>query len=174
MGLHLIIDGYNLIRRSGQLSRAEAKSLELGRQALIDRLAAYKRVKGHKVTVVFDGAANRDDFSRNISEKGVRIRFSRYGQSADAVIKKMAARERERALVVTADRALADAVTVVGAAAVEPEVFEEKMEMAALMEIKGEEPEEESGGSKITTRKKGPSKKPPKAGRRRMRKVKKL
>ncbi|MCF8110699.1 MAG: NYN domain-containing protein [Desulfobacteraceae bacterium] len=93
MGLHLIIDGYNLIRRSARLSLAEAEGLELGRQALIDRLAAYKRIKGHKITVVFDGAANHDDFFKGTSEKGIRVKFSRSGQTADSVIKKMAARE---------------------------------------------------------------------------------
>lgn len=174
MGLHLIIDGYNLIRRSARLSRTEAESLELGRKALIDSLAAYKRLKGHKITVVFDGAANYDDFSKKTSEKGIRVRFSRIGQSADSVIRKMAKHEGERALVITADRALADAVSADGSVTVEPEAFEEKMAMATLMEIKGEEPEEESGDRVIDTRKKGPSKRQPKAGRRRMKKVKKL
>lgn len=175
MGLHLIIDGYNLIRRSGQLSRAEQEGLETGRRALIDRLAAYKRVKGHKVTVVFDGAANRDDFSTRMSEKGIRIRFSRQGQSADAVIENMAAREGQKALVVTADRALADAVSSRGAVTVEPAIFEEKMTMAGMMETKGEDPEEEDReGPVVDTRKKGPAKRPPKAKRRRLRKVKKL
>ncbi|MFP4159850.1 MAG: NYN domain-containing protein [Desulfobacterales bacterium] len=174
MGLHLIIDGYNLIRRSGQLSREEAQGLELGRQALIDRLAAYKRIKGHKITVVFDAAENYDDFSKNTSEKGIGIKFSRSGQSADSVIRKMAANEGERALVVTADRALADAASARGAATVDPEAFEERMQMAALMEIKGEDPEEEQGGPVIDTRKKGPAKKPPKSRRKKQRKVSKL
>lgn len=174
MGLHLIIDGYNLIRRSGQLSREEAQGLELGRQALVDRLAAYKRIKGHKITVVFDGAENYDDFSKKTSEKGIRIRFSRSGQTADSVIRKMAGKEGERALVVTADRALADAASARGAVTVDPGAFEEKMQMAALMEIKGEDPEEEQGGPVIDTRKKGPSRKLPKARRRRRRKVSKL
>lgn len=174
MGLHVIIDGYNLIRRSGELSRTEAEGLELGRQALIDRAAAYKRVKGHKVTVVFDGASNYDDFSKKISEKGIRIRFSRHGQSADSVIRKMAEHEGEKALVVTADRALSDAVSSGGAFTLEPGAFEEKMEMAAFMAIKGGDSEEEDERKTAETRKKGPAKKPPKAKRRRMRKVNKL
>ncbi|MFW6082042.1 MAG: NYN domain-containing protein [Desulfosalsimonas sp.] len=175
MGLHLIIDGYNLIRRSARLSRAEAQGLELGRQALIDKLAAYKRIKGHKITVVFDGAANYDDFSKVTPEKGIRVRFSRSGQTADSVIKKMAGQEKQRALVVTADRALADAVTSGGALTVEPEEFEERMEMAAFIQKKGEGAEEESPGPVIDPgQKKGPAKRLPKARRRRRQKVRKL
>ncbi|MFW6335166.1 MAG: NYN domain-containing protein [Desulfosalsimonas sp.] len=175
MGLHLIIDGYNLIRRSVPLSMEEQQSLELGRNALIDRLAAYKRVKGHKVTVVFDGAANSDDFSTAYSEKGIKIKFSRRGQSADSVIRDMAENEGQRALVVTADRALADAVSRKGAVAVDSREFEDRMEMAFLMQVKGEDPEEEIAERVIDTRrKKGPAKKRPRARRRRQQKVKKL
>ncbi|MEQ8213875.1 MAG: NYN domain-containing protein, partial [Smithellaceae bacterium] len=53
--MHIIIDGYNLIRQSDSLRRYERQSLEAGRQALISRLIEYKRKKGHKITVVFDG-----------------------------------------------------------------------------------------------------------------------
>ncbi|MFW6010892.1 MAG: NYN domain-containing protein [Desulfosalsimonas sp.] len=175
MGLHLIIDGYNLIRRSARLSLAEAEGLEPGRQALIDRLAAYKLIKGHKITVVFDGVSNHDDFCKRTSEKGIRVIFSRSGQTADSVIKKMTAHERQKALVVTADRALADAVSSKGSVAVDPQEFEERMEIAAMMQIKGEDPEEETREPLIDPgKKKGPAKRLPKAGRRRRQKVKKL
>lgn len=175
MALHLIIDGYNLIRRSAPLQEEERQSLELGRRALIDQLAAYKRVKGHKITVVFDGAANHDNFEAGTSEKGIRIRFSRQGQTADAVIRKMARREGEKALVVTADRPLADAVAAAGAETIDPGPFEDKMAMAQLVETKGVDPEgEEDAGWVPTTRKKGPARRPPKRKRRQMRKVKKL
>ena len=55
MSLHIIIDGYNLIRQSGQLSMLDMQDLQLGREALVDMLAAYKRFKAHRITVVCDG-----------------------------------------------------------------------------------------------------------------------
>lgn len=175
MGLHLIIDGYNLIRRSGYLRSAERQGLEFGRSALIESLAAYKRIKGHRITVVFDGAASHDDFYAKTSEKGIGIRFSRRGQSADTVIRKMAAAEGGKALVVTADRELADAVSAAGAVAVPPETFEEKMTLARLAETKGEIPEDAGDADRPSgTRKKGPAKRPPKSTRRRLHRVKKL
>ena len=175
MALHLIIDGYNLIRRSDRLRRAEEQALELGRRALIDDLAAYKRIRGYKITVVFDGAEKDDHFEAKSSEKGIRIRFSRHGQSADAVIANMAAREGAKAMVVTSDRQLADKASSKGAVTVDSETFEEKMEMARLMEIKGTGADDEIRQEWMpTTRKKGPAKRVPKSRRRELRKVKKL
>lgn len=175
MALHLIIDGYNFIRRSGRLRRIEARALELGRQALIDELAGYKKVKGYKITVVFDGAENEEYFEKRSSEKGIRIRFSHHGQIADTVIENMAAREGQKAMVVTADRRLADKVEANGAVAVDPGDFEEKIQMARFLETKGAEArDEDRRGWVPTTRKKGPSRRLPKNKRRQIRKVKKL
>jgi len=175
MALHLIIDGYNFIRRSDRLQKCEAQALELGRQALIDDLASYKRIKGYKITVVFDGARNDEYGEKRSSEKGIRIRFSRHGQIADTVIENMASRDRQKAVVVTADRRLAESVESKGAVAVDPGAFEEKMEMARLLETKGAEANDgDRKGWVPTTRKKGPSRRLPKNKRRQLRKMKKL
>ena len=53
--MHILIDGYNLIRQSVDLKRFERQSLEAGRKALIDWLSRYRQRKGHRITVVFDG-----------------------------------------------------------------------------------------------------------------------
>ena len=54
MAVHVVVDGYNLIRQSGALSSEEALSLELGRGALLERLRRYKRIRGHQITAVFN------------------------------------------------------------------------------------------------------------------------
>ena len=53
MPLELIIDGYNLIRQSRSLRRLDAQSLEQGREALLERLAQYKKVRDHPITVEY-------------------------------------------------------------------------------------------------------------------------
>jgi len=54
----IIVDGYNLIRRLPELREYERESLEAGRAALLQMLAAYRRARGHhRFTVVFDGGA---------------------------------------------------------------------------------------------------------------------
>ncbi|MBU4288844.1 MAG: NYN domain-containing protein, partial [Proteobacteria bacterium] len=55
MSLHIIIDGYNLIRQSTTLSDLDRQDIQLGREALLNMLAAYKKIKRHRITVVFDG-----------------------------------------------------------------------------------------------------------------------
>jgi hypothetical protein len=175
MGLHIIVDGYNLIRRSSDMAPLDQADPELGRERLLDRLAGYKRVKGHRITVVFDGGAQNSVFDSKGQEKGIGIRFSRHGESADAVIKRMAGKERERALVVSSDREVAQYSASRGAAVIGSAEFEEKLAMAEYFSVKGAflESEEEAGWLP-DTRKKGPKKRPPKKRRRNRRKTDKL
>ena len=173
MSIHIIIDGYNLIRQSTKLSSLDQQDIMLGRDALVDILAAYRKIKPHRITVVFDGH-NSPVFSppRN-RQKGISLRFSRSGESADEVIKRMAHREREKALVVSSDREVADFAAAKGAATISAQEFETKIEMAAHFDGPiGEE--EDTRGWTPTTRKKGPSRKLSKKQRRNRIKIKKL
>ena len=88
MSIHIIIDGYNLIRQSGYLSSLDLQDIQLGRETLIDLLAAYKKIKAHRITVVFDGTRAPDLVRERDRQKGITILFSHRGESADAVIKK--------------------------------------------------------------------------------------
>jgi len=175
MGLHIIVDGYNLIRQSAVMAPIDQTDLELGRQHLLDRLAAYKRLKGHQITVVFDGATQYSTFDQRDRQKGIKVRFSRHGESADAVIKRMARRENEKALVVSSDQEIVDFSAAQGAVVIGALEFEKKLEMAEYMAVKGVAPEaEDDSGWSPDTRKKGPSKKPPKRKRKNQRKISKL
>ncbi|MBU4258375.1 MAG: NYN domain-containing protein, partial [Proteobacteria bacterium] len=49
MSLHIIIDGYNLIRQSNTLSNLDGQDIQLGREALLKMLAEYKKIKHHKI-----------------------------------------------------------------------------------------------------------------------------
>ncbi len=175
MSLHIIVDGYNVIRQSPEMRRLDRQDLQSGREGLVDKLAAYKRLKGHKVTVVFDGSDPPALLDSRDREKGVLIRFSRQGETADAVIRRMAAREKQKALVVSSDREVAGFCAAKGAAVIGALAFEEKMELAALMDIKGAVPEPgEDTQWAGTTRKKGPSRRLPKRVRLNRKKLKKL
>jgi predicted RNA-binding protein with PIN domain len=156
MSIHIIIDGYNLIRQSRKFRPIDHADIALGRDALIDSLVAYKRLKHHQITVVFDGAAAPDCGPRQDNIRGIRIRFSRAGELADAVIKRMAAREREKALIVSSDREIIDYAEGCHAASIDSMDFEERLEMADYLEAKGGQ-EEEHNGWRPTTKKKGPS-----------------
>ena len=173
MALHLIIDGYNLIRQSHTYSALEQKDLQTAREALLASLAIYKRIKGHKITVVFDGTHAPWGVQSRSRIQGIEVRFSSRGQLADAVIAAMARVEREKALVVSSDRQLIRTVMSYGAAAIDSNEFEERVAMARMMETKGADESEEQEGWHPTTRKKGPRRRLSKKQRRnRMRKRK--
>lgn len=170
MATHIIIDGYNLIRQSSTLAGIDARDLQKGREALIDTLASYKRVKGYKITVVFDGWK-----SGNLSEgrdkvKGIDIIYSKAGETADEVIKRMSSNVREGGIIITADNDIAGYAKRQGCVIIEPMAFEERMQMAAISEMKGGEEDYEYPKKG----KKGPSRRAPKMERKAKEKLKKL
>ena len=176
MAVHVVIDGYNLIRQSATLSAQEELSLELGRDALLERLRLYKRVRSHRITVVFD-AANKPLLAEQRSQhNGIRIIYSGQGETADTVIKRICQNEGEKVLLVTTDRELASYAEARGSVAMDSEDFEARMEMVLYVDAKGvgEEDEEERWHSDKGTRKKGPAKRLSKKERRRREKWQKV
>lgn len=174
--LHIIIDGYNLIRQSPTLSRIDSRDLQKGREVLLNRLAAYRRAKPHAVTVVFDGADAPSYYQHRDRVGGVDVRFSGPGEIADTVIRQLALQKREKALVVTSDREIVAFVESAGAAAISSREFEERMAQVLMMENPaggGDEDESDAPWSG-TTKKKGPGRKPSKKERRTRTRVDKL
>ncbi|MGE5258459.1 MAG: NYN domain-containing protein [Hyphomicrobiales bacterium] len=171
--MHIIIDGYNLIRQSKVLSRLDRQDIARGREALIRQLAAYRRLKPHRITVVFDGIRAPELSPPRDRVQGVTIVFSRGGEPADAVIARMARQEREQAMVVSSDLAITRASEACGAAVIDSPEFEARMTMAVAMEGFAE-PSEESPGRRVSTRKKGEGRRLPKRLRHQRMKAAKL
>ncbi len=175
MSIHILIDGYNLIRQSPELSQLDRQDIQLGREALIDMLVIYKKLKRHKITIVFDGT-NAPLFSQNRDQvKGIKIIFSRQGELADTVIKRIVAIAREKTLVVSSDRDIINFAASCGAATISSPEFERKAAMAAFMEDGVFNcTDDENIGWIPTTKKKGPSRRLGKRDRRSRIKIKKL
>ena len=174
MAVHIIIDGYNLIRQSAELSLPDRRDLQHGREALLELLAAYKKIKRHHITVVFDGTDAYSFYRQRDQTNGIKILFSRRGETADTVIKRMVEREREGALVVSSDRDVAGFAASQKAATVSSPDFMEKLIMASWSKEKGINPDDEMTGWNPTTRKKGPSRRLSKKERRNRQRTKKL
>ena len=173
MSIHIIIDGYNLIRQSNQLSAIDLQDIQLGRDALVDMLAAYKKIKAHRITVVFDGTRASLLSLQRDRQKGITIVFSHIGESADTVIKQMARREGQKVLVVSSDLDIVHTVEARGAATISSEDFENKLTLsqyAGGMEID----RDAYDGWKPTTKKKGPSRRLSKKQRKTRTKIRKL
>lgn len=176
MAVHIIIDGYNLIKRSPVLSRFDQIDLQRGRDELIKRLASYRRIKKHRVTVVFDGYREGGIKQERTKDKGIDIIFSKKGEQADSVIKRIAEVKKEEILVVTSDNEVADFSRRRGAAIVSSEEFEMRMDMAASLDDRDfdDDPCDEPFVKMIHTKKKGPSKRLKKSVRRSNTRIKKL
>ena len=175
MSIHIIIDGYNIIRQSSNLSVLDNQDLQMGREALLELLALYKKIKQHRITVVFDGK-NAPAFAQpNSNIEGVDIKFSGNGETADTVIKQMAAIAREKALVVSSDREIIDFAAQHGSATISSPGFEAKVATAVYLENQELEIiDEDNNGWIPTTKKKGPQKKLSKKERQSRIKINKL
>jgi len=104
--MDLLVDGYNLIGSEQGLHGA----LEPKRNWLVQRLAAYQKIKHFNVTVVFDGW--RSGRNEEVLQKtdAVSVVYSRLNEKADAVIVRLAREKGGGSVVVTSDREIRSAV----------------------------------------------------------------
>ncbi len=87
----ILVDGYNVIRNTPGLARAEAISLEQGRAALLDQLTARYRHTPHRVVVVFDGDGVAESVQPIRGLSRGQVIYTRRGETADEVIRRLAA-----------------------------------------------------------------------------------
>ena len=178
MAVHVVIDGYNLIRQSTTLRAEEELSLEHGREALVEKLRQYKRIKGHRITVVFDGADKVTLAEEKTQQKGIKIIYSGQGRTADSVIRRICRDQGENVVVVTSDGELGSYAESCGSVVMVAEEFEAKVEMSSYANLKGLEGEDEgesrSPAKGKGTGKRGPARRPSKKERKRRQKWKKL
>lgn len=161
--MHIIIDGYNLIRQSDALRRSERASLEEGRKALIRFIMPYRQAKSHRITIVFDGWKNGSPTEERDREGGMDIIYSRRGEKADDVIKHLAETSGEEIMAVTSDREIASFVERRGGTAISSPDFEAIISMKSWeapggSAVAGGKIDEDEEDDLPGTRKKGPAK----------------
>ncbi|MGQ0695416.1 MAG: NYN domain-containing protein [Nitrospiraceae bacterium] len=111
MTTHLIIDGYNLLGRTGGLPG----HIESARETLLQALVAYRHRKNHPITVVFDGWQQGQPTERREHRAGVQVIYSKRGERADQVIQRLARDYGADCAVVSSDQEVARSATVSGA-----------------------------------------------------------
>jgi hypothetical protein len=174
--MHIIIDGYNLIRQCDSLRAIERKGgLEQGRNALIRRAALYSQQKGHRITVVFDGWQGGSPAENRERMGGVDVIYSRLGEKADDLIKRLAEKTGVELVVVTSDRSIADFVSRRGVSAVPSHIFSDLLEKTdALCPKNGNEEKDVNDGTSRRGKQKGPSRRPSKKERLSYSRIRKL
>ena len=170
MPTHLIIDGYNLLGiRGGLRGDVEAK-----REALIRDLAGYRHRKGHPVMVVFDGWRSGHPVQGAEWREGVEVIYSKHGEQADAVVKRLADKYGSDCAVVSSDHEIGNFARAHGSTVLTSGEFETRLQMsgarpaACKWEAEGDEP------VRRDPKKKGNPKKLPKSLREKVRQLKKF
>ena len=172
--MHILIDGYNVIRQSIDLRRFERQSLEAGRQALIDWLAHYHRRKGHMITVVFDGWVSGSPLEERDFSSGIHMIYSGRGVKADEVIKRIAASADEEILVVSSDHEIVTFVNRRGKATLSSPEFEAIVNRQATLPDEADQGEKDEEEEERSVSKKGPSRRLSRAQKLARSKIRKL
>lgn len=158
--MHIILDGYNVIRQSDAFRAFERSSLEEARSALLRSVALYQQAKGHRVTVVFDGWAGDSPLEERDRLGRVEIVYSRKGEKADEVIKRMVDRSGEETIVVTSDREVASYADRHGGSAVSSLEFERVLRKVPQEDEARGNPAPADDEEKRPAKGKGPARRP--------------
>ncbi len=172
MPTHLIIDGYNLLGRTGNL----AGHIESARESLLAALAAYRHRKNHPITVVFDGWQQGQPSERREHRVGVQVIYSKRGERADQVIQRLAREYGADCAVVSSDLEVARSARLSGAFVIGAQEFAMKLwasPSSGSLPHKELDTHEEDAPSR-GPKKKGNPRKLPKALRQRSRQLKRF
>src|SRR5215472_3510283 len=118
---YLIVDGHSIIFAWPDLCKLHARRSSLAREALLKRLRDYQDWTGVRVVAVFDGKGKKVDATSDPTE--VQVFYSRSGQSADAIIERLASKYAKRfeLMVATSDSMEAETVHASGAEWISPD-----------------------------------------------------
>lgn len=97
---YLLIDGYNIIFAWDDLKKLAQDSLEAARNALIERICAYKVFKAYEIIIVFDAYKVKGNRGEVEKINGITVVYTKESQTADAYIEK-AVKELSRNYKVT-------------------------------------------------------------------------
>ncbi|GAA6823002.1 NYN domain-containing protein [Staphylococcus lloydii] len=84
---YLIIDGYNMIGQSTELSKLSQENLEEARERLLTTIANYSAVIADEVLCVFD-AYEQSGMQTEYMYHGVKVVFTKEKETADSYIEK--------------------------------------------------------------------------------------
>jgi predicted RNA-binding protein with PIN domain len=102
---YIIVDGYNIIGASLELSALRDQNLEEARHQLQERLSEYSAYTGRKVIIVYDAHLTKGTAKKN-RLNNIEICFTEHGVTADEYIEKTVVdiiRQANKVYVATSD-----------------------------------------------------------------------
>ena len=129
---YLIVDGHSVIFAWPELRKVHERRSTLAREALIRQLRDYQDWTGVRVVIVFDGKGAQVSVTSDSGD--VQIFYSRRGQTADAIIERLASKYAGKVdlTVATSDSMEQQTVHASGAMCISPEALREAVEEARL------------------------------------------
>src|SRR6266702_3717050 len=120
---YLIVDGHSIIFAWPELRKLHKRRALAAREELIKRLRHYQDWTGVRVVIVFDGKGAK--ISTTSDPGDVQIFYSRSGQTADAIIERLANKYAEQfdLMVATSDTMEAETVQACGAQWISPDAL---------------------------------------------------
>jgi hypothetical protein len=139
----LLIDGYNLLHSGRTLATLNSIELQWERDRLIDKLSLYRQVKSNEIIVVFDGWQAGWITEKRERKKGIDLIFSKVGEKADEVIKRLIKEKGSGAIAVTSDREISNYANKLSVPVIPSDQFLEKMDQVSMGVKEGYDEEEE-------------------------------
>lgn len=132
---YLIVDGHSVIFAWPELRKLHGRRSSLAREALTKWLRGYQDWTEVRVVVVFDGKGAHVHASADPHD--VQIFYSRKGQTADAIIERLAGKYGTRfdLVVATSDSLVRQTAITCGAECISPEILREMLKERRLGEF---------------------------------------
>jgi uncharacterized protein len=127
---YLIVDGHSVIFGWPELCKLHSRRASLARDALIGQLRQYQDWSGVRTVVVFDGKG--DQISEESFPNDIQIFYARRGQTADAIVERLASKYASRfeVTVATSDYLERQTVITFGAVCISPDDLRELVQTA--------------------------------------------
>lgn len=164
---YIIIDGYNLIGIAHN-------SLEKARNDIVEKLCQYSSLKEHDVTIVFDGWKDGQNVETKIRIDNVNIIYSRLGEKADFVIKKILSEGTRPWIVISSDREISSFANRKELVSLMSDEFERKLYSALYSVEEGEIEDCDENDDLMPLRQKGNPRKMSKKQKKKLRALEKL
>jgi uncharacterized protein len=134
---YLIVDGHSVIFAWSELRKLQSQRSSLAREVLVKRLRDYQDWTGVRVVVVFDGQGIKIETTSDPGD--VQVFYSRTGQTADAIIERLASKYAKRfeLVVATSDSMEGETVEACGAEWISPEALRGLLEPLDRKTVKG-------------------------------------
>jgi predicted RNA-binding protein with PIN domain len=133
---YLLVDGHSVIFAWPDLRKMHDRRSAMARESLIKRLRGYQDWTGIRVVVVFDGKGA--DVTTESNPHDIQIFYSRKGQTADAIIERLASKYAGhfQLTVATSDHLEEQTASAFGAECISPEMLREMLQEVERREIR--------------------------------------